>query len=78
VATVLVDGGRVQTRGEASGRGVVDPAWREVKVACCQALSSRAQATDPPPEPTRKFLDPVEAARLAAEMNADFRGPENN
>jgi hypothetical protein len=70
VATVLVDGGRVQTRGEESGRGVVDPAWREVKVACCQTLSSRVCATDPQPEPPRKFLDPVEAARLAAEMKA--------
>jgi hypothetical protein len=70
VATVMVDGGRVQTRDEESGRGVVDPAWREVKVACCQTLSSRVQATDPQPEPPRKFLDPVEAARLAAEMKA--------
>jgi hypothetical protein len=70
VATVLVDGGRVQTRGEASGRGVEDPAWREVKVACCQTLSSRVHAADPQPEPPRKFLDPVEAARLAAEMKA--------
>jgi hypothetical protein len=69
-ATVLVDGGRVQTRSEESGRGVVDPAWREVKVACCQTLSSRVCATDPQPEPPRKFLDPVEAARLAAEMKA--------
>jgi hypothetical protein len=70
VATVLVDGGRVQTRGEESGRGVVDPAWREVKVAGCQTLSSRVHATDPQPEPPRKFLDPIEAARLAAEMKA--------
>jgi hypothetical protein len=70
VATVLVDGGRVQTRSEESGRGVVDPAWREVKVACCQTLASRVHAADPQPEPPRKFLDPVEAARLAAEMKA--------
>jgi hypothetical protein len=70
VATVLVDGGRVQTRDAGSGRGVVDPAWREVKVACCQTLSSRVHATDPQPEPPRKFLDPVQAARLAAEMKA--------
>jgi hypothetical protein len=70
VATVMVDGGRVQTRDQESGRGVVDPAWREVKVACCQTLSSRVHATDPQPEPPRKFLDPIEAARLAAEMKA--------
>lgn len=70
VATVMVDGGRVQTRDEDSGRGVVNPAWREVKVACCQTLSSRVHAADPQPEPPRKFLDPIEVARLAAEMKA--------
>ena len=70
VATVMVDGGRVQTRDEASGRGVLNPAWREIKVACCQTLSSRVHAADPQPEPPRKFLDPVQAARLAAEMKA--------
>jgi hypothetical protein len=70
VATVMVDGGRVQTRAEDSGRGVVNPAWREIKVACCQTLSSRVSATDPQPEPPRKFLDPVQAARLAAEMKS--------
>jgi hypothetical protein len=70
VATVMVDGGRVQTRDQASGRGVLNPAWREIKVACCQTLSSRVHAADPQPEPPRKFLDPVRAARLAAEMKA--------
>ena len=70
VATVMVDGGRVQTRDPESGRGVVAPAWREVKVACCQTLSSRVQAADPQPEPPRKFLDPLQAGRLAAEMKA--------
>lgn len=70
VATVMVDGGRVQTRDEDGGRGVINPAWREIKVACCQTLSSRVHAADPQPEPPRKFLDPAEVARLAAEMKA--------
>jgi hypothetical protein len=72
VATVMVDGGRVQTRQESpgAGPGVCDPGWREVKVACCQTLSSKVQAADPQPEPPAKFLDPVQAARLAAEMKA--------
>ena len=34
-AAVMLDGGRVQTRGEDAGRGVSDPGWRESKVACC-------------------------------------------
>jgi hypothetical protein len=72
VAAVMVDGGRVQTRqpGDVPGAGVCDPGWQEVKVACCQTLSSKVQATDPQPEPPAKFLDPVQAARLAAEVKA--------
>ncbi len=70
VAAVMVDGGRVQTRQEADEPGVTDPSWREVKVACCLTLSSPVHATDPQPEPPGKFLDPVQAARLAAEIKA--------
>jgi len=70
VASVSVDGGRVQTRAEDCPRGVSDPGWREVKVACCQTLSSKVHAVDPQPEPPAKFLDPVQAARLAAEMKS--------
>lgn len=69
-ATVMVDGGRVQTREEDSGRGISDPGWQEVKVACCQTLSSQVHAVDPQPEPPSKFLDPVQAARLAAEVKS--------
>lgn len=72
VATVMVDGGRVQTRQEKDepGPGVCAPRWQEVKVACCQTLASSVQATDPQPEPPAKFLDPAQAARLAAEVKA--------
>jgi hypothetical protein len=52
---------------------VTDPGWREVKVACCQTLASKACAADPQPEPPRKFLDPIQAARLAAEMKSRSR-----
>jgi hypothetical protein len=52
---------------------VTDPAWREVKVACCQTLASKAHAVDPQPEPPRKFLGPIQAARLAAEMRSRAR-----
>jgi hypothetical protein len=70
VATVMVDGGRVQTRQRSDEPGVSDPAWREVKVACCQTHSSAVHAVDPQPEPPEKFLDPVRVARLAAEIQA--------
>ena len=61
----MVDGGRMQTCAAESGPGVVNPAWRELPVACCQTLSTRVHAADPQPEPSRKFLDPVPATRLA-------------
>jgi hypothetical protein len=70
VATVSVDGGRTQTRADDGERGVREPGWQEVKVACCQTLASKVHAADPQPEPPAKFLDPVQAARLAAEVKA--------
>jgi hypothetical protein len=69
-ATVMVDGGRYQAREPADGPGVFGPAWHEVKVACCQTLAATARAADPQPEPPAKFLDPVQAARLAAEVKS--------
>ena len=73
VATVMVDGGRYQAREPDAGPGVSGPAWHEVKVACCQTLAATAQAADPQPEPPAKFLDPVQAARLAAEVKSRGR-----
>jgi hypothetical protein len=70
VAAVMLDGGRVQTRAAAAGRGVSDPGWHETKVACCLSLQSSEKAVDPQPEPPAKLLEPVAVARLAAEMKA--------
>jgi hypothetical protein len=72
-AAVMLDGGRLQTRAEAGGRGVQDPRWRETKVACCLSLFSSEQAADPQPEPPSKFLDPERVARLAAEVKRRSR-----
>jgi hypothetical protein len=73
VATVMVDGGRYQARKGTGEPGVSHPAWHEVKVACCQTLASKAHATDPQPDPPAKFLDPIQAARLAAEIKSRGR-----
>jgi len=73
VATVMVDGGRYQAREPDAGPGVSGPAWHEVKVACCQTLAATAHAADPQPDPPAKFLDPVQAARLAAEVKSRGR-----
>ena len=72
-AAVMLDGGRVQTRAEESGRGVSEAAWRESKVACCLTLQTTAQATDPQPEPPSKFLEPTAAARLVSEVKQRSR-----
>ena len=72
-AAVMLDGGRLQTRAEDSGRGVSDAAWRETKVACCLTLQTKAQEVDPQPEPPSKFLEPTEAARLASEIKRRSR-----
>ena len=67
-AVVMLDGGRLQTRAEDSGRGVHGESWRESKVAICETQATKACGTDPQPEPPEKFLDPEEASRLATEI----------
>jgi hypothetical protein len=74
-AAVMLDGGRVQTRAEDSGRGVHEASWRETKAACCLSLSSQEQAEDPQPEPPSKFLDAERVARLTAEVKCRGRAP---
>jgi len=72
-AAVMLDGGRLQTRAEDGGRGVSEATWRESKVACCLTLQTTAQAVDPHPEPPAKFLEPIEAGRLASEVKRRSR-----
>ncbi len=72
-AAVMLDGGRLQTRAEETGRGVHDPKWRETKTACCLSLSSSENADDPQPEPPSKFLDAARVAQLAADVKRRSR-----
>lgn len=73
VAAVMIDGGRVQTRGEDQAPGVRDRKWRETKVACCLSLSSKEQPSDPKPQPPEKFLDRSRVAQLVAEIKSRSR-----
>lgn len=57
VASISVDGGRVQIRQEDCGAGVHNPAWLETKVACMQILESKESREDPHPELPKIFLD---------------------
>jgi hypothetical protein len=70
VAAVMLDGGRLQARAAACGRGVTGRHWRETKVACCLSLSSTEKAVDPQPDPPAKFLETATVARLAAEIKS--------
>lgn len=72
-AAVMLDGGRLQTRADDSGRGVSEARWRESKVACCLTLPTKAVGKDPHPEPPAKFLEPTTAARLASEVKRRSR-----
>jgi hypothetical protein len=58
LAVVLIDGGRLQTRTEETGRGtgVFDPAWREDKIANLLTMHSEIHELDPHPELPRCFV----------------------
>jgi hypothetical protein len=66
LAAVFVDGGRLRTRGEESGRGpgVFDPAWREDKVANLLTMHTEVRDDDPHPELPRCFTKKREVVEL--------------
>ena len=77
VASVMLDGGRLQRRAEGdAGAGVRDPGWFEFKVACLETRTGQVRLDDPQPEPPGRFLDRGQVARLAVELKANRgRGP---
>jgi len=66
LAVIAVDGGRLQTRGDGSGRGpgAHDPAWREDKVANLVTMSTECHERDPHPELPRCFTKRREVVKL--------------
>lgn len=57
LACVGSDGGRMQTRTEAGGKGVHDPHWRETKNALFMRMKSQVFECDPHPELPACFAD---------------------
>ncbi|MFV1969239.1 MAG: hypothetical protein ACC628_27780, partial [Pirellulaceae bacterium] len=57
LATVSIDGGRMQTRLDGGGSGVHDPHWRETKNALFLRMSGVLFADDPHPELPECFAD---------------------
>ena len=74
VAAVSVDGGRVQMRAEAAGRGVHQPRWREPRYGSLLRLSAPKTDTDPHPEVPRAFLDEAHVRALTDEIHSPCRG----
>jgi len=68
VASVSVDGGRVQTREENHLPGVHNPSWRETKVGCLQVLKSTVSKEDPHPRLPKAFKDQKTVKRLAERL----------
>lgn len=63
LATVMVDGGRIQTRQPDQGPGVHQAAWRETKTAVLLRMTHTRSAVDPRPELPDCFTRPVGATR---------------
>ena len=64
LAAIAIDGGRFQTRSEAQGPGVHDPAWREDKIANLMTMSTQSRDHDPHPELPRCFTKRKEVVEL--------------
>jgi hypothetical protein len=57
LATVSIDGGRMQTRLDGGGTGVHDPHWRETKNALFLRMNGISFKEDPHPELPKCFAD---------------------
>jgi hypothetical protein len=71
VASVMLDGGRLQRRAEGGGAGAQKPGWCEFKAACLETRAGQVRLDDPRPQPPGRFLDRGQVARLAAELKAN-------
>ena len=57
LATVSIDGGRMQTRLDGASTGVHDPHWRETKNALFLRMNGVSFQEDPHPELPECFVD---------------------
>jgi len=76
-ASVMLDGGRLQVRDDASADDAPagnDSHWREFKAASLETWHSRVRAEDPQPSPPSRLRDQDQVSRLAAELKAKRSG----
>jgi hypothetical protein len=62
LASVMVDGGRIQVRQPDHGPGVHEPAWRETKTAVLLRMKRHESAVDPQPKLPLCFAAPLGSA----------------
>lgn len=68
LACVEADGGRINTRDAAAGRGVHDSAWKESKIACLWRMTGKTFEADPHPELPRCFTDRERVRKLVRQL----------
>lgn len=79
LATVSVDGGRIQTRTEASDNGVQDPHWRETKNALFMRMSGVDFREDPQPDLPSCFKAPGYMKKLLSGLAEEGESePDSN
>ena len=74
LATVSIDGGRMQTRLDGGGTGVHDPHWRETKNALFLRMNGVSFKEDPHPELPECFAD----RHCMKTLLPGVESPENN
>jgi hypothetical protein len=62
LATVMIDGGRIQVRQPGHGPGVHEPAWRETKTAILLRMKRQTSDVDPQPTLPTCFAAPLGSA----------------
>lgn len=71
LASVQIDGGRIQTRDVNAGHGVFNPHWRETKNASFHRMATDSFSTDPHPELPSCFSSRKIMGELLAGLSGD-------
>jgi hypothetical protein len=77
LACVEADGGRINTRDAAAGRGVHDSGWKESKIACLWRMTGKTFEADPHPELPRCFTDRQRVQKLVRQLKGQAGSAED-
>ena len=71
LASVQIDGGRIQTRDAEAGHGVFNPHWRETKNASFHRMSTQSYPADPHPDLPSCFSSRKNMSELLTGLSDD-------